>query len=99
SIRDSREGPGHAARTPAGGDALERRHLRHWPGVRDAAAPDARASAGRGARDRGPDARRTALGDPRVPDARRPANPWWRVERVLRGHAKARPGHRGSPYR
>ena len=48
-----RRGPRHAAR----GDAVERRHLRHRPGVRGAAAAHARASAARGARLRGDDAR------------------------------------------
>ena len=39
-----------AARHPARGDAVERRHLRHRPGVRGAAAAHARAPAARGAR-------------------------------------------------
>ena len=42
----SREGARHAARAAAGGDAVERRHVRHRPGVRGAAAADARAPAG-----------------------------------------------------
>ena len=50
--RDSRQGARHAARPAAGRDAVERRHLRHGPGVRGAAAADARASAGRGPRRR-----------------------------------------------
>ncbi len=45
SRRDPRQGARHAARHAAGGDAVERRHLRHRPGVRGAAAAHARASA------------------------------------------------------
>ena len=51
---------------PAATD-LQRRHLRHRPGVRAAAAAHARAPAGRGARVRRPDAGRAAQGDPGVP--------------------------------
>ena len=66
--------PGHAgqgarrrARHAAGGVALERRHLRHRPGVRGAAAADARPSAARGPRLRRPDAARAAQGHPQLP--------------------------------
>ena len=44
---DPRQGARHAARHAAGGDAVERRHLRHRPGLRGAAAPHARAPARR----------------------------------------------------
>ena len=46
--RHPRQGARHAARHAAGGDAVERRHLRHRPGVRGAAAAHARAPARRG---------------------------------------------------
>ena len=55
------------ARHPAGGDAVERRHLRHRPGLRGAAAAHARPPAARGARLRRADARRAAQGHPVVP--------------------------------
>ena len=43
-----REGARHLARPAAGGHAVERRHLRHGPGLRGAAAAHARAPARRG---------------------------------------------------
>ena len=46
---DQGQGVRHGARRPARGDALERRHLRHRPGLRSAAAAHARAPAARGA--------------------------------------------------
>ena len=49
-VGDPRQGARHAARPAAGGDAVERRHLRHRPGLRGAAAADARAPARRSAR-------------------------------------------------
>ena len=64
-----------------GRDAVERRHLRHRPGVRGAAAAHARASAARGADVRAADARRAAQGHPVVPRPRRPARPRRRVDR------------------
>ena len=56
-VGDPRQGARHAARAAAGGDHVERRPVRHRPGVRGAAAADVRASARRGARLRAADAR------------------------------------------
>src|SRR5207247_1392893 len=52
------EGARHAARHAAGGDGLQRRDLRHGPGVRAAPAADARPSPRRGPLVRRPDAGR-----------------------------------------
>ena len=94
---DPRQGARHAARPAAGGDAVERRHVRHGPGVRDAAAADARASARRSARDRRRDAARAAQGHPGVSDARRSARSRRPLERVPRRHARrARPSVAGA---
>ena len=57
---------------PAGGVAVQRRHLRHRAGVRGAAAADARPPAARGPRLRRADAPRAAQGDPELPAPRRP---------------------------
>ena len=69
------------ARPAARRDALERRHLRHRPGVRGAAAAHARPPAARGADVRAADARRAAQGHPVVPRPRRPPRPRRRVDR------------------
>ena len=69
-----------APRHPPGGDAVERRHLRHRPGVRGAAAAHARAPAPRGAAVRDADARRAPQGHPVVPHARRPSRARRRLE-------------------
>ena len=61
--------PGH----PAGGVAVQRRHLRHRPGLRGAAAAHAGPPAARGPRLRRPHAHRAAQGHPVVPEAGRPA--------------------------
>ena len=82
-----REGARHAARPAAGGDDVQRRAVRHGPGVRSAAAAHVRASAPRGPRARGPDARRTATGDPRVHGTRRSAESRRPLDRVSRGNA------------
>ena len=50
TIGDPRQGAGQPARSAARGDAVERRHLRHRPGLRGAAAADARAPARGGPR-------------------------------------------------
>ena len=64
-----------------GRDALERRHLRHRPGLRSDAAAHARAPAARGAHLRAAHARRAAQGHPVVPRPGRPARPRRRVDR------------------
>ena len=62
-----------AARHPAGGVAVQRRHLRHRPGLRAAAPAHAGPPAARGPGLRRPDAHRAAQGHPVVPQAGRPA--------------------------
>ena len=91
---DSRQSARHAARAAAGGDAVERRDLRHGAGLRSAAAADARASARGGARDRRRDARRAAQGDSGVSHARRSTRSRRSMDEVLRRDARrdARPG-------
>ena len=91
--------PGHAGqgarrgpRRAAGGVALQRRHLRHRPGVRGAAAAHARPPAARGPRLRRADAARAAQGDPQLPAARRPRRARGALERLPgRRPATARP--------
>ena len=68
---DPGQGARRGPRRAAGGVAVERRHLRHRPGLRDAAAADARPSAARGSALRRPDAARAAQGDPELPAPRR----------------------------
>ena len=89
---DPGQGVRRAARHPARGVAVERRHLRHRPGLRGAAAAHAVAPAARGPRLRRPDAHRAAQGDPVVPQAGRPRRSRRRVE-----HATSRP--RGRRWR
>ena len=67
---------------------VERRHLRHRPGVRGDAAAHARPSAPRGAALRRADAARAAQGDPELPAPRRPPRSRRAVERVPRRHAR-----------
>ena len=93
--RDPRQGARHAARHAAGGDAVERRHLRHRPGVRGAAAPHARAPARR----RCAPAPTQMLAElrkviPAFLDARRPAGSRRPLERVPRRHARRDRGAR-----
>ena len=92
---DQGQGVRHAARPAARRDALERRHLRHRPGLRGAAPAHARPPAPRGADVRPADARRAPQGHPVVPRARRPARARRRVvgvpRRDARRHARARP--------
>ena len=73
SLGDSRQGARHASRPAAGGDDIQRRPVRHGPGVRSAAAAHVRASARGSARLRRADARRAAAGDSRVSRAGRSA--------------------------
>ena len=73
---DQGEGVRHGARRPARGDALERRHLRHRPGVtRRCCCACARTRCPRRSAYAATDARRAAQGDPVVPRPRRPARP------------------------
>ena len=87
------EGARHPARSAARGDAVERRHLRHRPGVRVAAAAHARASAARGAGLRRRDARRAAQGHSRVSDAARSAGSRRPMVAVS---CRRAPGHRST---
>ncbi len=89
-VGDPRQGARHAARPAAGGDDVERRAVRHRPGVRSAAAAHVRAPARRGARARRADARRAPPGDPGVSRARRSAGSRRPLDRVLRRHAARR---------
>ena len=88
-VGDPRQGARHAARSAAGGDDVQRRAVRHGPGVRGAAPPHVRASARRGARARRADAGRAPPGDPGVSGARRSARSRRPLDRVLRRHAAA----------
>ena len=58
----------------------QRRHLRQRPGVRGAAAADARPSAARGPALRRPDAARAAQGHPQLPAPGRPRRSWRPVD-------------------
>ena len=69
------QGARRRARRAAGGVAVERRHLRHRPGVRGAAAAHARPPAARGPAVRRPDAARAAQGHPQLPAPGRPRRP------------------------
>ena len=66
---------------------IERRPVRHRPGVRSAAAADVRAPARRSPRLRAADARRAAAGDSGVSGAGRSAGPRRPLGRVSRRHA------------
>ena len=83
---DQGEGVRRGARHAARGDAVERRHLRHRPGLRGAAAAHARPPAARGPPLRRPDAHGAAQGRPVVPHPGRPARAGRRLEPVPRGH-------------
>ena len=92
--------PGHpgqglrrAAGHPARRLAVERRHLRHRPGLRAAPAAHAGPPAARGPLVRRPDAARAAQGDPVVPQAGRPARPGGGVERLPRRDPLGHGGH------
>ena len=106
-LDDHREDLRHAPGAAAGRDALEPRGVRHRPGLRADADPDARPPARRGARVRRPDARRAPQGDPRVPQARRPPRPRRRLVPVpgrdargdRRGHGEVHRGRRAGPPR
>ena len=69
-----------------GGDAVERRHLRHRPGVRSDAAAHAGAPAARGPHVRAAHARRAAEGHPVVPRPRRPPRPGRRLDHLSARH-------------
>ena len=68
---DPRQVARRVARAPAGGVAVQHRHVRHRPVLRAVAAAHACAPAARGAPLRRHDARRAAQGDPVVPATRR----------------------------
>ena len=78
-----------------GGDAVERRHLRHRAGVRGAPAPHARASARGSQAVRRPDAGRAAEARAGVPDPRRSA----RARRALEPVPRVRPATRRRAWR
>ena len=84
---------GHAARRVA----VQRRHLRHRPGLRGAAAAHAGPPAARGPALRRDDAHRAAQGDPVVPQAGRPGRPGRRLERVPRRRPRRRWPTRPTP--
>ena len=86
-VGDPRQGARHAARPAAGGDHLERRTVRHGPGVRSAAPPHVRASARRSPRLRAADADRAASRDSGVPRPARSAEPRRPLDRLLRRNA------------
>ena len=81
---DPGQGVRRRAGRAAGGVAVERRHLRHRPGLRGAAAADAVAPAARGPRLRRPHAHRAPQGDPELPQAGRPRRPGRGVEHLPR---------------
>ena len=86
---DSRQGARHAARHAAGRDRVEPRHLRHGPGLRSADPADARASAGRGPRDRRRDARGAAEGHSGISHPRRSTRPRRTMDDLPGRHARA----------
>ena len=83
-VGDPRQGARHPAWAAAGGDDLQRRPVRHRPGVRSAAASHVRASARGGPRLRPADADRAAPCDPGVPRTRRSTKPRRTLGRLLR---------------
>ena len=89
---DQGQGLRRPARPAAGGRHVERRHLRHRPGLRGAPPAHAGPPAARGPGLRRADARRAAQGDPVVPQAGRPPRP---------GAARGRPTWRrtAKPWR
>ena len=98
-IGHSRQGARHAARPAAGGDPVERRHVRHGPVLRGAAAAHARASAGRGPRHGRRHARRAAPRDSGVSDPRRSARARRPLEPLSGGHARAHGRDRAADRR
>jgi thymidylate synthase ThyX len=86
---DPGQGVRRTARHAARGVALERRHLRHGPGLRGAAPAHALAPAARGANLRRPHAPRAPQGHPVVPQAGRPRRPRCRGERLPRSNRAA----------
>ena len=87
---DPGQGARRRPRDPAGGVAVERRHLRQRAGVRGAAAAAARPPAARGPRLRRADAARAAQGDPELPAPRRPR----RARRPVERRTSRRPAQR-----
>ena len=96
---DAGQGARRHPRHAAGGEPVERRDLRHRPGVRVAAAADALAPAARGPTLRRSDAARAAQGHPELPAPRRHRRPRWRWSRVPRRHPGEHVGARRAAVR